>query len=120
MENSSETHSTQDIGSGLAGKPGVSYDSERLGEPGPGVPAGDQTPSNEGEGMDEGIAAPVHIPGAYPSDRGDPTGEPLSPGTEPTSETRGTGSLGDLTERTSSETTRDETAGLRSPTQDDE
>jgi hypothetical protein len=38
----------QDIGSGLAGKPGVAYDTEELGEPGqPGVPTGDQYPTNE-------------------------------------------------------------------------
>jgi hypothetical protein len=36
----------QDIGSGLAGEPGVAYDEEKLGEPGqPGVPAGDQHPT---------------------------------------------------------------------------
>lgn len=34
MEESSERHATQDIGSGVAGKPGISYDSERLGDPG--------------------------------------------------------------------------------------
>lgn len=31
-----------------SGTPGVSYDTERLGEPGqPGVPLGDQSPTNE-------------------------------------------------------------------------
>ena len=88
----------------------------------PGVPTGDQYPSNEGEGdgMNEGIVADVNIPGAYPSDRGDPTGEPLTPGPEPTKATRGTGSLGDLTENVSNETTRDETGGLGSPAYDDQ
>jgi hypothetical protein len=38
----------QDIGSGLAGEPGVAYDEEKLGEPGqPGVPTRDQHPTNE-------------------------------------------------------------------------
>jgi hypothetical protein len=123
MEDSSERHETQDIGSGLTGKPGISYDSERLGEPGqPGVPTGDQYPSNEGggDGMDDAIVADVNIPGAYPSDRGDPTGEPLSTGSEPTKETRDTASLGDLTENVSSETVREETGGLGSPAYDDE
>lgn len=123
MEESSERHATQDIGSGVAGKPGISYDSERLGESGqPGVPTGDQFPSNEEkeEGMDDAIAADVHIPGAYPSDRGDATGEPLSSGPEPTKETRNTGSLGDLTENVSQERVREETGGLGSPSYDDE
>jgi hypothetical protein len=36
------------MGSGVSSKPGISYDSERLGEPGdPGVPTGDQYPTNE-------------------------------------------------------------------------
>lgn len=123
MEESSERHATQDIGSGVAGKPGISYDSERLGDPGqPGVPTGDQYPSNEGEGngMDEAIVADVHIPGPYSSDRGDATGESSSPGSEPTKETRDAGSLGDLTENVSKETTRDETGGLGSPAYDDQ
>ncbi|MGH3822914.1 MAG: hypothetical protein ACRDRA_08790 [Pseudonocardiaceae bacterium] len=38
----------QDIGSGLAGRPGVAFDAEKLGEPGqPGVPTEDQYPTNE-------------------------------------------------------------------------
>lgn len=119
MEN---RHETQDIGSGVTGKPGISYDAERLGEPGqPGVPTGDQYPTNEGEGgMDDAIVADVDIPGAYPSDRGDPTGEPLSSEPEPTKETRNAGSLGDLTEADSRGTMREETGGLGSPMYDDE
>lgn len=119
MENSPET---QDIGSGVAGKSGISYDPERLGEPGqPGVPTGDQYPTNEGEdGMDDTIVADVEIPGAYPSERGDPTGEPLSSGPEPTKETRSAGSLGSLTEDASHGTTREDTGGLGSPAYDDE
>lgn len=66
--------------------------SERNATQEPGVPTGDQYPSNEGEGMDDAIAADVHIPGPYPSD-GD-TGEPLSSGPEPTKETRDAASLG--------------------------
>lgn len=121
MEDSSERHATQDIGSGSAGKPGISYDSERLGEPGqPGVPTGDQYPSNEGEGegMNDAIASDVHVPGPYPSE-GD-TGESLSSEPEPTKETRDAASLGDLTENVSSETVREETSGLGSPAYDDE
>lgn len=38
----------QDTGSEVTGKPGVAYDTEKLGEPGqPGVPTGDQYPANE-------------------------------------------------------------------------
>lgn len=70
--------------------------------------------------MNDAIVADVNIPGAYPSDRGDPTGEPLSPGPEPSKATRDTGSLGDLTEDVSRETVRDETGGLGSPAYDDE
>lgn len=69
MEDSSERHETQDIGSGLTGEPGISYDSERLGEPGqPGVPTGDQYPSNEGggDGMDDAIVADVTSPAPIP------------------------------------------------------
>lgn len=93
---------------------------EDRGDPGqPGVPTGDQYPSNEGEGegMNDAIAADVHIPGPYPSD-GD-TGESSS-GPEPTKETRDAASLGDLTENVSRETVREETGGLGSPVYDDE
>ncbi|MDQ3763759.1 MAG: hypothetical protein M3460_19735 [Actinomycetota bacterium] len=123
MEGSSETHETQDLGAGVAGTSGVAYDPERVGEPGqPGVPTGDQYPSNEGEaGMDDSIVADVDIPGPYPSERGDPTGEPLSPGPEPTKADRGAGSLGDLTEDRSTATIREETTGgLGSPIYDEE
>jgi hypothetical protein len=36
---------TQEMGSGVSGKPGTAYDPDRVGEPGqPGVPTGDQYP----------------------------------------------------------------------------
>ncbi|HEY2762532.1 MAG TPA: hypothetical protein VGJ13_00725, partial [Pseudonocardiaceae bacterium] len=93
MADSSET---RDTGSGMSGKPGTAYDPEKLGEPGqPGVPMGDQHPTNERDDKEE-IVADVHIPGPYPSAEGDPTGEPLSSEPEPTKETRDAGSLGDL------------------------
>jgi hypothetical protein len=34
MDSTSQTHATQDVGSGTAGQPGVAYDTERLAEPG--------------------------------------------------------------------------------------
>jgi hypothetical protein len=113
---------TQEMGSGVSGKSGTAYDPDRLGEPGqPGVPTGDQYPTNETKGdMKDKIAADVHVPGPYPSDEGDPTGEPLSSDSEPTKATRSAGSLGNLTEETSPSTTREETGGLGSPTLDDD
>ncbi|MGH3801795.1 MAG: hypothetical protein ACRDTD_17015 [Pseudonocardiaceae bacterium] len=75
-----------------------------------------EQPTNE----NEAIVADVDIPGPYPTGRGDPTGEPLSAEPEPTTETRGAGSLGDLTEEVSTSTTREETGGLGSPTLDEE
>jgi hypothetical protein len=70
--------------------------------------------------MNEAIGPDVHIPGPYPSGRGDPTGEPLSSEPEPTKTTRGAGSLGDLTEEVSTSTMREETGGLGSPMYDDD
>jgi hypothetical protein len=56
MADTSGTDVTQDLGSGVAGEPGVAYDAERLGEPGdPGVPKGEQYPTNERENITEGI-----------------------------------------------------------------
>lgn len=55
-----------------------------------------------------------------PSHHGDPTGEPLSSGPEPTKETRGAASLGDLTKDVSKETVREETGGLGSPAYDEQ
>jgi hypothetical protein len=50
MTDACETHAMQDIGSGAAGEPGVTYDINGLGEPGdPGVPTGGQYPTNERE-----------------------------------------------------------------------
>lgn len=70
--------------------------------------------------MNDAIGSGVDIPGPYPSGRGDPTGEPLSPEPEPTKETRDTESLGNLTEQTSTSTLREETGGLGSPLHDEE
>jgi hypothetical protein len=119
MRNSSETEET---GSGVTGRSGVAYDPEKMGEPGQaGVPMGDQYPSNEKKGeVDDSIRADVHVPGPYPSDQGDPTGEPLSSEPEPTEVTRDAGSLGSLTEDVSTSTMREDTGGLGSPMLDDE
>lgn len=73
-------------------------------------------PTNE----KEGIVADVDIPGPYPTDRGDPTGEPLSSEPEPAKATRDAGSLGDLTETTSRSTTREDTGGMGSPIYDED
>lgn len=70
--------------------------------------------------MNEAIGPDIHIPGPYPSGRGDPTGEPLSREPEPTKETRDAGSLGSLTEQTTTSNARQETGGLGSPSYDDE
>jgi len=95
MADTSETHATHDIGSGTAGESGVAYDAERLGEPGnPGVPTGDQRPTNERDNITEGGYGGVGIddpPGTRPA------GESVSSEPEPTGAQRNTGSLGDLT-----------------------
>jgi hypothetical protein len=94
MEETPETHVTQDVGSGTAGQPGVAYDTERLGEPGdPGVPTGDQYPTNERENIKEGGyggAGIDDVPGTRPA------GESVSSEPTPTTAQRDTGSLGDL------------------------
>jgi hypothetical protein len=94
MEDTSETSGS--LGSGPGSKPGIAYDQERLGEPGdPGVPAGDQYPTNERDNIAEGGHGGVGIddpPGTHPP------GESLSPGSDPTKAERNAGSLGDLTE----------------------
>ena len=113
------TDPSRETSSGITGEPGVAYDTEKLGEPGqPGVPRGDQYPTNEEEKRK--IVADVDIPGPYPSGRGDPTGEPLSPETEQPEATRTGGSLGDLTKDVSTSSTREETGGLGSPLFDEE
>ena len=58
----------------------------------PGVPTGDQRPTNERDN----IVADVNIPGPYPSGRDDPTGESSSSEPEPTKENRDADSLGDV------------------------
>ena len=93
MADTSETH---DMGSGVSGKPGISYDSERLGEPGdPGVPTGDQYPTNERDNITFGGSGSVgvdDVPGTRPP------GEPVSSEPEPTKADRDARSLGDLAE----------------------
>jgi hypothetical protein len=100
MKDTSEKHGTSDLGSGVTGgEPGTSYDQKRLGEPGdPGVPTGDQYPTNERDNVTEGGHGGVGIddpPGTHPP------GEALSSEPEPTKADRNTGSLGDLTEEAS-------------------
>jgi hypothetical protein len=100
MADASETHATQGIGSGAAGEPGVAYDTDRVGEPGdPGVPTGDQYPTNEGDNITEGGHGGVGIddpPGTRPP------GESGSSDPEPTeAATRQGESLGELTEEVS-------------------
>jgi hypothetical protein len=96
MAEASERHTTQDIGSGAAGEPGVAYDTDRLEEPGPGVPTGDQHPTNERGNISEGGHGGVGIddpPGTHPA------GESVSSEPEPTeAATRQGGALGELTE----------------------
>lgn len=77
-----------------------SDDANKVGDPGqPGVPTGDQRPTNEGNET-KNIVADVHIPGPYPTGQGDPTGEPLSSEQEPTKADRDAASLGDVVEGT--------------------
>lgn len=75
-----------------------------------------EQPTNE----NDAIVSDVDIPGPYPTGHGDPTGKPFSPEPEPTKETRDAGSLGDLTEKVSPSTVREETGGLGSPIYDEE
>jgi hypothetical protein len=96
MEDTSETHGTSDLGSGVTGTSGTSYDRERLGEPGdPGVPTEDQYPTNERDNISEGGHGGVGIDDV-PGTR--PPGESLSSEPVPTKAERNTGSLGGLTE----------------------
>jgi hypothetical protein len=96
MAEASERHTTQDMGSGTAGEPGVAYDTDRLGEPGQGVPTKDQYPTNERDNISEGGHGGVGIddpPGTHP------VGESVSSEPEPTeAATRQGGTLGELTE----------------------
>lgn len=70
--------------------------------------------------MNAAIGPDVDIPGAYPTPRGDPTGEPMSSEPDPTKATRDAGSLGDLTKENSTSTMREGTGGLGSPIYDEE
>jgi hypothetical protein len=92
----SETSATPDSGSGTAGEPGVAYDTDRVGEPGdPGVPTGDQYPTNERDNISEGgygSAGIDDVPGTRSP------GESVSSEPEPTTADRDAGSLGDLTQ----------------------
>jgi hypothetical protein len=114
MADTSETHVSQDMGSGVSSKPGISYDSERLGEPGdPGVPTGDQYPTNERDNITEGGHGSVgvdDVPGTRPP------GEPVSSEPEPTSADRDAGSLGGLAQDVS---TSDVAASRHVATSDD-
>jgi len=80
------------------------------------VPDKAERPTNQ----NDAIVADVDIPGPYPTGRGDPTGEPLSAEPEPTKETRGAGSLGNLTEEASTAAVREETGGLGSAIYEEE
>jgi hypothetical protein len=86
---------TRNIGAGTAGESGVAYDSDRLGEPGdPGVPTGDQHPTNERDNIAEGGHGGVGIDDV-PGTR--TPGEPVSSESEPTTAaTRQGRSLGAL------------------------
>jgi hypothetical protein len=93
MAEAPERHTTQDIGSGAAGEPGVAYDPDSVGEPvPPGVPTGDQHPTNERDNISEGGHGGVGIddpPGTHPA------GESVSSEPEPTeAATRQGGPLG--------------------------
>ena len=98
MAEASERHTTQDIGSGTAGEPGVAYDPDSVGEPvQPGVPTGDQHPTNERDNISTGGQGGVGIiddpPGTHPA------GESASSEPEPTeAATRQGGTLGELAE----------------------
>jgi hypothetical protein len=98
MAEASERHTTQDIGSGTAGEPGVAYDPDRVGEPvQPGVPTGDQHPTNERDNISTGGQGGVGIIDDPPGTR--PAGESASSEPEPTEPvTRQGGTLGELTE----------------------
>ncbi len=76
-----------------------------------------EQPTND---TNDAIGPEVDVPGPYPTGHGDPTGEPLSPESEPTKATRSAGSLGDLTEEASTSKMREETGGLGSPIYDEE
>src|SRR5437763_13495392 len=97
MADASERHVTQEMGSGTAGEPGVAYDTDRVGAPGdPGVPTGDQYPTNERDNIAEGGSAGVNIDDV-PGTR--PPGEPVSSEPEPTEPaTRQGKALGDTAE----------------------
>ena len=100
MADTPETNVTRDIGSGTAGESGVAYDTERLGEPGdPGVPKGDQYPTNERDNITEGGHGGVGIDDV-PGTR--TPGEPVSSEPEPTRADRDAGSLGELAQDVSS------------------
>jgi hypothetical protein len=119
MAEASERHTTQDIGSGAAGEPGVAYDTDRLGEPGdPGVPTGDQHPTNERDNISEGGHGGVGIddpPGTHP------VGESVSSEPEPTeAATRQGGTLGELTEDVSTSEKASATTRHMAPSDSDD
>lgn len=105
MDNTSDTRGMPepDLGSGPGSESGTSYDQQRVGEPGdPGVPTGDQYPTNERDGITEGGHGGVGIEDV-PGTR--PPGEFVSSEPDPTRADRNAGSLGDLTQDVSTSET---------------
>ena len=98
MAEASERDTTQDIGSGTAGEPGIAYDPDSVGEPvPPGVPTGDQYPTNERDNISTGGHGGAGIIDDPPGTR--PAGESASSEPEPTEPvTRQGGTLGELAE----------------------
>jgi len=114
MADTSETHVPQDMGSGVSGEPGIAYDPDRLGEPGdPGVPKGDQYPTNERDNITEdgyGGVGIDDVPGTRTP------GEPVSSEPESTRADRDAGSLGELAKDAS---TSEIAAAMKVATPDD-
>ncbi|MDQ3825975.1 MAG: hypothetical protein M3325_09670, partial [Actinomycetota bacterium] len=86
------------IGSGTAGEPGVAYDPDKVGEPvPPGVPTGDQYPTNERDNISMAGHGGATLMDDTPGTR--PAGESVSSEPAPTeAATRQGGTLGELTE----------------------
>jgi hypothetical protein len=114
MKEKPETHVTQDVGSGTAGRPGTAYDPDSVGESGQqGVPTGDQHPTEERDNIEfGGGSVGIGVPGSQTP------GESRHPGTEP-KDTQGGQSLGDLTGEMGQGKTRQDTGGLDSPAVDE-
>ena len=79
MSETSDTHTTRDLGSGTAGQPGIAYDPESVGETGQqGVPTGDQYPIEERDNIQMGgDSVGLNPPGAQtPGESRHSGGEP--------------------------------------------